>query len=217
MQAIESVLAMNIDDQEIEAKFYIQDLAALEQRLKEKGGVLVQPSVFESNLRFDTHDRSLSRELRVLRLRRDTRARLTFKGPAVAGAAVSIRQEIEVEVSDFEATRRLLEALGYEISVMYEKYRAAYNFQGCEVALDEMPFGNFSEIEGSGEASIQAAAAALGLDWSARASVSYLALFSNLKVRFKLKMEYLSFDAFRGRSFTAEDFDLSPADLLPGL
>jgi len=208
---------MHANDQEIEAKFYIRDLAALEGRLKAQGGVLVQPRVFERNLRFDTPNRSLSRELRVLRLRKDSRARLTFKGPAVAGAAVSIRQEIEVEVSDFEATRRLLEALGYEISVMYEKYRASYDFQSCEVSLDEMPYGNFAEIEGPGEASIQAAAVALGLDWSARASVSYLALFSNLKARFKLKMEYLSFDAFQGRSFSAEDFDLSPADLLPGV
>ena len=203
---------MNTNDQEIEAKFYIRNLAALEERLKTQGGVAVQPRVFERNLRFDTPDRRLSRDLQVLRLRQDTRARLTFKGPAIAGAAVSIRQEIEVQVADFEATRRLLEALGYEISVMYEKYRAAYNFQGCEVALDEMPFGNFAEIEGPGTDAIQAAAVALGLDWSARASMSYLALFSNLKARFGLKMPHLTFDAFRGRSFTAADFDLKPAD-----
>ncbi|HTX78991.1 MAG TPA: class IV adenylate cyclase [Longilinea sp.] len=203
---------MNTNDQEIEAKFYIQNLAALEERLKKQGGVPVQPRVFERNLRFDTPDRSLSRDLRVLRLRQDTRARLTFKGPAAAGEAVSIRQEIEVEVADFDATRRLLEALGYEISVMYEKYRTSYDFQSCEVSLDEMPFGNFAEIEGPGTDAILAAATALGLDWSARASMSYLALFSNLKTRFGLTMPHLTFDAFQGRSFTAADFDLKPAD-----
>ena len=42
--------------QEIEAKFYVKDLAAIEQRLQSIGGELVSPRVKEINLRFDTPD-----------------------------------------------------------------------------------------------------------------------------------------------------------------
>ena len=52
------------------------------------------------------------------------------------------------EVSSFDNAKALLEALGYRVSVMYEKYRTTYDWGGCEVTLDEMPYGDFAEIEG---------------------------------------------------------------------
>ena len=97
----------------------------------------------EINLRFDTPDGSLTRDRRVLRLRQDAGAVMTYKGPAQAWIEVSSRQEIEFQVSDFGAARRLLEALGYEVSVMYEKYRTTYTLDDLVIVLDEMPFGSF--------------------------------------------------------------------------
>ena len=100
---------------EKEAKFYIRNLKNIEGKIKGLGGVLVQPRVFESNLRFDTSKGELSASYQVLRLRQDMRARLTFKGPADPNSEVSARLEYEVEISDLATGRHILEALGYQV------------------------------------------------------------------------------------------------------
>ncbi len=83
----------------------------------------------------------------MLRLRADQAAHLTFKGPGRCAGRFG-RQEIEFEVSDFGAARRLLEALGYRVYTSYEKYRETYRLGQVIIALDEMPFGTFAELEG---------------------------------------------------------------------
>ena len=95
---------------------------------------------------------------------------------------------------------------------MYEKYRTTYQLDVVEVALDEMPYGNFLEIEGPDPASIQVAAAVLGINWDARCSESYLVIFQRLVQKRNLKMENLSFHDFEGLTITAEDLELKPAD-----
>ena len=121
---------MSGNGQELEVKFYLDDLPSLEDRLKQLGARLVQKRVYESNLRFDTPDGDLTRSYQVLRLRQDTEARLTYKGPALNQGGVRARREIEFTVSDFKEARALLEALGYIISMIYEKYRATYELDG---------------------------------------------------------------------------------------
>ena len=195
------------NEQEIEVKFLVRDLAGLEARLQGLGASLSAERVFEANLRFDTPGRDLTRERRVLRLRRDSRARLTYKGPSQPGMEVSSRQEIEFEVSDYGAARRLLKALGYEVSAMYEKYRASYHLENLEVVLDELPYGNFAEIEGPGAGAIRAAAERLGLRWDTRCSESYLGIFDHYCSGKNLRMVELGFEAFAGLP------PVTPADL----
>ena len=65
------------------------------------GATLVQPRTLEYNLRFDTRDGELSEAMSVLRLRRDSGNRLTFKGPSKTLGGVLARKEIEFDVSDF--------------------------------------------------------------------------------------------------------------------
>jgi len=199
-------------EKEIEAKFYIHNLSFFENRLKSLGALCIQPRVLEVNLRFDFPDQSLSQARRVLRLRQDNRVRLTYKGPAEPDEFVSVRQEIEVEVDNFLSARHFLEALGYEVAVMYEKYRTTYKLDVVEVALDEMPFGTFIEIEGPDPASIQVAAAVMRLNWNARCSESYLAIFYRLIAKRGLKLANLSFQDFKDISITAEDLGLQTAD-----
>ena len=197
---------------EQEAKFRIDHLDALAERLKALGAVCTQERTYELNLRFDTADGRLAAAYQVLRLRQDQRSRLTFKGPADPHSAVSSRQEIEVEVGDLDTARAILEALGYQLVVCYEKYRAAYQLGKVEVSLDEMPFSTFSEIEGPDEGSIQAAAELLSLKWEARSKLSYLAIFGALKDAFGLTMSDLTFEAFAGQTYTLEKIGLLPAD-----
>ena len=200
-------------DQEIEVKFYLAEPEQFRQRVIDSGAELVQPRVLEQNLRFDTPEMSLRAKAQVLRLRADQAAHLTFKGPGLVREGVLERQEIEFEVSDFGAAQRLLEALGYRVYTSYEKLRETYNLGGVLVALDAMPFGFFTELEGPSAEAICAVAAALGLDWSRRVPTSYLELFFALKQRRNLLMDALSFEAFSGLTIRPEDLGVQPADL----
>jgi adenylate cyclase class 2 len=195
---------MSKSDQELEVKFYLPDLPALRARLEAVGAQLVQPRVHETNLRFDTPSGDLTRGYRVLRLRQDTEARLTYKGPGELVDGVRSRQELEFTVSDFGTARHFLEALGYEVSVMYEKYRATYALRGVLVTLDEMPYGYFAEIEGPDGASIRKTAEVLGLDWEARILDSYIMLFDRLRERLGLSFRDLSFANFEKLTVTGE-------------
>ena len=199
-------------DQEIEVKFYLQDLAAFRQRLLSAGAFLTQPRVKEINLRFDTPQRDLSQKAQVLRLRQDEAAHLTFKGPGALEGGVLSRQEIEFEVSDFAAARRFLEALGYRVFTTYEKIRENFTLAGVQVSLDEMPFGNFTELEGPNPEAIRKLAESLGLAWERRIAMSYLELFAQLKARLALPFDDLTFEAFHGLVIHPEDLGVQPAD-----
>src|SRR5512133_854710 len=108
---------------EVEVKFFLDDPAGFEKRLRSIGANLVQPRTHELNYRFDTPDLSLTRTRQVLRLRQDQAVVVTYKGPSLQGQAVSMRKEIELVVDNFQAAKDLLEALGYQVAVLYEKYR----------------------------------------------------------------------------------------------
>jgi adenylate cyclase class 2 len=200
------------NDQELEVKYYITDLQALEDRLKELGARLAQAHVFESNLRFDTPEGDLTRNYQVLRLRQDTEARLTYKGPARTQDGVRVRQEIEFTASDFNAARALLEALGYTVSMMYEKYRTTYELDGVLVTLDEMPYGDFAEIEGPNPERILAVNRRLGLDWEARIPDSYSSLFGKLRSVLDLGFRDLSFENFKDIKVYPRDLGVKAAD-----
>lgn len=197
---------------EQEVKYYIADLEKLEARLQKLGARQVQPRVHEVNLRFDTQQGDLARAYQVLRLRRDQNNRLTYKGPSKFQDGVRVREEIEFQVSDFEAARAFLEALGYQVSMMYEKYRAAYELDEVEITLDEMPYGDFAELEGPDPQVIQQVNQRLGLDWEARSDASYTVLFDQLKQRLGLNFRDLSFENFEAVKITARDLQLRPAD-----
>lgn len=202
---------MNSD--ELEVKFYLTDLRGFESRLRAKGANRVTARTYELNLRFDLPGDELSKDHRVLRLRQDVNAHMTYKGPSQDREGVTARQEIEFEVSDFQAARRLLEALGYAICVSYEKYRTTYDLEGVKITIDEMPYGQFCEVEGPNPAVIQSVSGQLGLDWSTRIMDSYLMLFGSLKKRLGLQMRDLTFENFAGTSVSAEDLGVKVADL----
>ena len=143
---------------------------------------------------------------------RIARARLTYKGPASGLGGARLRQELEFEVSDFDMARLFLEALGYQVMLIYEKYRAAYDLDGVEVSLDELPYGTFVEIEGPDPSAIQSVTRKLGLDWEATIPASYTVLFDQVKARLNLAFRDLSFENFAGLQVTPDDLGVHPAD-----
>jgi len=196
---------------EVEVKFLVQRLADIRRRLEALGAVVHSERVLEHNLRFDSPDRRLEREHQALRLRQDSGVTLTFKGPSSFQDGIRVRTEIEIGTEDFAGARQLLEALGYVVTFEYEKFRTTYALGNAGIMLDELPYGDFVEIEGASDA-IKNVARQLGLRWETAVQDSYLGLFEQLKTRHNAPIEALTFDVFSGRALHARDLGLNPAD-----
>ena len=88
----------------------------------------------------------------VLRLRRiGQKAVLTYKERYPSASPIKRQREEETEVANPAALAAILDAIGFEPSVVYEKRRATWQVGQAEVVVDELPFGLFMEIEGSEE------------------------------------------------------------------
>ncbi len=196
---------------EREAKFWVPALEAFQRHLEAQGARLLQPRTWEYNLRFDTPQGDLTRQRRVLRLRQDRRLTLTYKGPGQVHDGVIQREELEIEVSDLETARRLLEALGYRVVMVYEKFRTLYHWQGVDIALDETPLGTFVEIEGPTLDLVRRRAWALGVDPGRAVPESYASLFQRVREHFGLPVTDLTFEALAPYTFDLTQLGLQPA------
>lgn len=199
--------------QEIEAKFFVQNLKNIEMRLHSLEAHLIQERVLETNIRFDLPDNRLRSEGRVLRLRQDSEAKFTYKGAGKNNQGILSRIEIEFIVGDFEKAKSFLEALGYQSIFYYEKYRTTYDINACHVMLDELPYGNFVEIEGDSVKTIKKISDTLNLNWDTAIATSYNSLFEHVCAkRPGFNSTNLSFSALNGLSFTAADLSVRAAD-----
>ena len=203
---------MNTNNQEIEVKFLISNLPALLEKLQDLAALTLRPRMLEVNLRFDTHDMKLHDRAQVLRLRQDDQSILTFKSPGQIVDGVISRTELEVIVSDFQTTREILEVLGFQVFMTYEKYRQNFKLNDLVASVDEMPYGNFIELEGSSPEHVRVTAALLGLDWDQRINLSYSALLSLFNQNTGHTFRDLSFDTFSGLSVLPEQLGLAYAD-----
>lgn len=185
------------DYTETEVKLYVPHLEVVQARLEMLGATLTASRVYEQNVRYENAAHTLTRDGIVLRLRQDTRARLTYKEGSSAQDGIVSRTEIEVEVSDFAAMEAILVKLGYTTAMRYEKYRTTFTLNAVEIVLDEMPYGNFVEIEGESGA-IAAAIDRLELQEAPRSSGSYVTLFEKVKAQLGLTFTDLTFDNFKG-------------------
>ncbi|NDJ85385.1 MAG: class IV adenylate cyclase [Chloroflexi bacterium] len=186
---------------ETECKVHIQDPDGLKQRLTQAGAHISVTRVYEHNIRFEDAEHSLTARDAILRLRRDNQVRLAYKGPAgdrIEG--VSHRLELETTVGDLETVDAILRHLGFVPYMVYEKYRTTYRFDdlaGVELVLDEMPFGNFIEVEGAPDL-IDVVLARLDLADAHRIVVSYVELFERILRHYQLDFGDLTFANFAG-------------------
>lgn len=182
---------------EVEVKIAIEDSAEIERKVQAAGGIMLGVRGYERNVRYEDVDNTFTPAGRVLRLREDSRVRLTYKEPHPNdNDGVLTRTELEVTVSDFETADLLLQKLGFHPAWIYEKYRTSYSLHDCEIALDEMPFGSFIEVEGDPE-EIEHILIALGLGDAKRITESYSDIFFRLKDQLHLTFDDLTFENFR--------------------
>jgi adenylate cyclase class 2 len=167
--------------EEIEIKLPAADLAPVRNRLGELGARRRTERHDESNDLYDDPERKLSGSGRTVRLRRAAgKSVLTYKGASRFEEGTRVREEREVEVSDAAEAEGILAGLGLKKSFRYEKRREEWDAEGCVVALDETPIGDFVEIEGDPSA-IRKLVSALALDAAAAIPYSYAELYLRLR------------------------------------
>ena len=189
---------------EIEVKFFVPTVEPFRAKLLALGATLGQKRVFERNLLLDTPDQQLRQAEQVLRLRQDRAVRLTFKNKPIQHDEMKVREEIEMEVGDLETAVILFNRLGYHPQLIYEKYRETYHLGTAEIVLDELPYGDFIEIEGE-EGDIRRVADGMGLEWNGRLAHNYLQLMQQLKQHHTLPFNDLTFANFANLNISIAD------------
>jgi adenylate cyclase class 2 len=140
---------------EIEVKFRVRDLKALEAALSGIGFHCETPRTFERNILFDTPAHELRNSRQILRLRRyGDRWVLTHKQTTPNDspeARHKERIETETAVEDGEAVAAIFKVLGYTSAFVYEKWRSEWADSEGHCVLDETPIGQYAELEGPRE------------------------------------------------------------------
>ena len=184
--------------QEVEIKFLVSDLKALERKLRELGFHEVTPSTHEINTLYDLPGQKLRRKGELLRLRDyGGKWRLTHKAKVKLGKHKS-RGELETGISDGKQMDAMLRALGYSPSFTYEKFRAEWSDDAGHVVLDHTPIGDVAEIEGKSRW-IDRIARELGVKPADYITKSYAELFFDWKRRTGSKAENMTFREVKGR------------------
>ena len=182
---------------EIELKFRVDSLPALERQLPLLGFHLETPRTFEQNTLYDTPDRSLKARGEILRVRQyGGRWVVTHKRHPEEEDTASIykvRIETESEVADGAALAEMFTRLGFGPAFRYEKYRTEYAEGDGYLVLDETPIGVFAELEGPTDW-IDRRLEALGVDPEICLTESYGKLFLAWKRETGSPAENLTFD-----------------------
>ena len=147
---------------EIEKKYRLtkRQRDSVLRRLPELGAKL-QGEDFEENTLYGGP--GLDSGNSVLRLRRTSgQALLTYKKRFPDAREIKRQREDETRVDDPDAVNAILDGLGYCPALVYEKRRQSWTLGPTEVAIDDLPFGLFMEIEGE-ERDIMSAERKIGL------------------------------------------------------
>lgn len=134
---------------EIEKKYRLgpADRGTVIAALNEEGAEFVGRE-FEENTIYSSDNLRSGRG--VVRIRKtDGRSLLTFKRRVENEFDVKRQIEHETEISDAAATEAIIAELGLKPVIVYEKFRDTWRFRSVEIVIDELPFGNYMEIEGS--------------------------------------------------------------------
>jgi len=178
---------------EVEIKFRIADLDALNSALQSAGFRLVTPRTHEMNTLYDLPGRTLRARGALLRLRQyGEKWTLTYKDKGTNGGKHKSRPEIESQVQNGPAMDQIVRALGFEPVFSYEKFRTEWTDEQGHVVVDETPIGHFGEIEGAPEW-IDRIARTLGVSEEHYIKSSYTELFQQWKQNTGSQAEHMLF------------------------
>lgn len=170
--------AMAKSSVETEIKLPAPDPESARKLLRANGFRVSKRRVFESNIVYDWPEAVLRGQRKLLRLRQvGANFTLTFKGPPETGRHKT-REEIEAITAQGQQLAAILDRLGLEPTLRYEKLRTEFQRAGEPgvATLDETPVGCYFELEGPPDW-IDATAARLGFSHDQYVNSSYAALY----------------------------------------
>jgi adenylate cyclase class 2 len=172
--------------EEREVKFLVSDFSPYREALARLGAAR-KSAFFEDNIIFDDEQNSLRRKEKVLRLRKADRATLTLKTPVKnrelpdgRESQFKVREEYEIDISDFETAERIVTELGYRKTFRYQKNREVYTWGQTSVLLDHTPIGDYIEIEGD-ENTIRDLCNRLNLSLEKGITKNYMTLYNEFR------------------------------------
>lgn len=181
---------------EIEIKFRVKNLRALDRKLHAAGFRLKTPRTHEMNTLYDLPGEILRRRKELLRLREyGSSWKLTHKSGGTISRHSS-RTELESGVSDGKTMDAILHALGYSPSFRYEKFRAEWTDGKGQIVVDHTPIGDFCEIEGKPRW-IDATAKKLGVGREDYITKNYATLFAEWQQETKSGAAEMTFRAIK--------------------
>src|SRR5580693_1766757 len=184
---------------EIEIKFRVDDVRALNRRLRKAGFRLLTPRTHEINTLYDLPGQLLRKRGELLRLRKyGPEWLLTHKAKGKAGRHKT-RVETETKVADGDKMEAILRALGFTPTFRYEKFRAEWSDGKGHVVVDQTPIGNFGEIEGPSRW-IDRTARALKVRPCDYVTKTYSELFFEWKRRTDSPANEMTFKAIRNKT-----------------
>ena len=184
---------------EIEIKFRVDDVRALNRRLRKSGFRLLTPRTHEINTLYDLPGQLLRKRGELLRLRRyGPEWLLTHKAKGKVGRHKT-RVETETKVADGAKMDAILRALGFAPTFRYEKFRAEWSDGKGHVVVDETPIGNLGEIEGPSRW-IDRTARALQIPRSDYITATYSDLFLQWKKQTGSLADEMTFKAIRDKT-----------------
>lgn len=182
---------------EIEVKFLDVDFEEVRAKLNELGAHLEQPMrLMRRSLIEEPHHAAVHGFIRI----RDEGDKITMTYKQRDDVtALHGTKEIEVEVSDFDATVGLLEAAGWPPVTYQESRRETWRLGEAEIVLDEWPWiPPYIEVEAPSEEIVREASEKLGFAWSDAVigSIDYIYNrdFPNMTVRGIIDIKEARFD-----------------------
>jgi adenylate cyclase class 2 len=182
---------MHTNSHEVEIKFKIDDPNLIRKILKREGMHFIGKA-FEKTFRFDTADKNLEQRGQFLRVRTGFKNVITFKRK-IKNEEFKEREEVELEISDAEKMKMILENLGFTKILIMEKYREKWRSDDIEIVIDRLPMGMFIEIEGE-EKVIKEMVKTLGFDFKDRITGTYWDLWREFSKKENIKNENIIFN-----------------------
>jgi adenylate cyclase class 2 len=154
--------------EEIEVKFLNIDVAATEAKLRSSGAKKLFDRLYRRRV-YDYPDLRLNAKNAWIRVRDEgDQVTLGFKqrqGNGQAGTNDSGMKEVEIVVSDFDKTSKLLEAIGLKEKFYEENRRVRWSKDNINFDIDHWPMLQpYLEIEASSWKEVNQGIALLGLD-----------------------------------------------------
>ena len=192
---------------EYEAKFYPVDKVEYRKKLLSIGAKLAIPERKMLRIVADTRANPIIKPHTAIRIRDEGGViRMSLKMSALDAGILTDQKEIDVEVSDFEKARKIMESVGVVFNRRQETLREEWEYKGAQVTIDTWPgLDTYSEIEADSEEKVKEIAIDLGFDWDKKiimaASDLYSKVYGISKEESLEKISYVTFEDDPFKSF----------------